>query len=114
MAVETASGNVELEDLEPASFQVTTDSGDIDLASALTRTREGSIRTESGDVTLRVGRLTPFDLRAAAGSGSVKTRGVALDLVEEGEEGAHFRRRSGGVALLVETGAKGKVLVREL
>jgi len=114
LVVETASGNVELEDLEPARFDVSTGSGDVDLASLLTRTSQGSIRTDSGDVTLRVGRLTPFDLRAGAGSGAVKAQGVALELIEEGEDGAHFRRRSGGPALRVDTGGKGKVIVREI
>ena len=114
LVVETGSGNVELEDLEPASFEVRTGSGDVDLASPLTRTSQGSIHTDSGDVTLRVGRMTPFDLRAGAGSGSVKTQGVSLKLLEEGEDGAHFRRRSGGPALSVDTGEKGKVIVREI
>jgi DUF4097 and DUF4098 domain-containing protein YvlB len=114
MVVKTASGNVELEELEPTLFEVSTGSGDVDLASLLTRTREGAIHTDSGDVTLRVGSMTPFDLRAAAGAEAVKTRGVSLKLVEEGEDGAHFRRRSGGPALSVNTGGKGKVLVREI
>jgi hypothetical protein len=114
LAVRTASGNVALEELDPTLFEVNTGSGDVDLASLLTRTREGAIHTESGDVTLRVGSMTPFDLQACAGSGAVKTRGISLELVEEGEDGAHFRRRSGGPALRVETGGKGKVLVREL
>jgi hypothetical protein len=114
LVVKTASGNVELEELDPTLFEVSTDSGDVDLASLLTHTREGAIRTDSGDVTLRVGSLTPFDLRAAAGPEAVKTRGLSLELVEEGADGAHFRRRSGGAALRIDTGAKGKVLVREL
>jgi hypothetical protein len=114
LVVKTGSGDVELAELEPALFEVSTASGDVDLASPLTRTREGSIRTDSGDVTLRVGRLTPFDLTAAAGSGAVKAQGVSLELLEESEDGAHFRRRSGGPSLRVDTGAKGKVLVREI
>jgi len=114
LAVETSSGDVQLDNLEPARFEVSTGSGDVDLASPLTRTSEGSIRTDSGDVTLRVGRLSPFDLRAGAGSAAVKTQGVSLDLLEEDENGAHFRRRGGGPRLRVDTGAKGKVLVREI
>jgi len=114
LAVETMSGDVQLQELESASFEVATGSGDVDLASLLTHTSEGSIRTDSGDVTLRVGKLAPFDLRAVAGAGVVKAQGLSLELLEEDESGAHFRRRGGGPRLRVDTGAKGKVLVREI
>jgi len=113
LVARTESGDVHLEELEPNRFEISTGSGDVDLASLLTRTSEGSIRTASGDVTLRVGRMAPFDLRAGAGSDAVKTQGVSLELLEESEDGAHFRRRGGGPALRVDTGGKGKVLVRE-
>ena len=114
LRVESDSGSVKLDDVEPDSFEVITASGNIELGMPLARTRNGSIESGNGDVTLCVGRLAPFDLLARTGSGAVKIQELELDLLAQDEQGARYRRRNGGIDLRVTTGGKGKVLVRPL
>jgi DUF4097 and DUF4098 domain-containing protein YvlB len=114
LRVETDTGNVELDDVKPESFEVITASGNVELGMPLARTRNGSIESGSGDVTLRVGRLAPFDLLARTQSGTVKTQDLEVELLAQDEEGSRYRRRNGGIDLRVTTGGKGKILVRPL
>jgi len=113
LEVESGSGDVKLSEVEPESFDLETGSGTVELAGQLRSTRQGRIHTGSGDVTLRVGTLTSFDLLARTEKGSVKFRDLALEVVEEGQDGTHLRHRSGGRELEVSTG-KGDVVVRAL
>jgi hypothetical protein len=114
LRVESDSGNVKLDDVKPESFEVITASGNIELGMPLARTRNGSIESGDGDVTLRVGRLAPFDLLARTQSGAVKTQDLDIELLAQDEEGSRYRRRNGGIDLRVTTGGKGKVLVKPL
>jgi hypothetical protein len=114
LRVETDTGNVELDDVKPESFEVVTASGNVELGMPLARTSNGSIESGSGDVTLRVGRLAPFDLLARTQSGAVKTQDLEVELLAQDEEGSRYRRRNGGIDLRVTTGGKGKILVRPL
>ena len=113
MTVDTATGDVTLDQIESESLSLSTGSGRVDLASELQRTREASIRSSSGDVTLRVGRLAPFMLEARTESGSFKNRGVELQVVDEDERGASMRRGEGGAEVEVAT-VSGEVTVRPL
>jgi hypothetical protein len=109
--VESVGGDVQLTGFEPERADVRTGSGQVDLATRLRRTREALIRSTSGDVTLRVGELTYFDLRAETKSGSVKTLGLVLDQVGQDGGAAHLQRGRGGADLRVwATG--GSVTVR--
>jgi hypothetical protein len=113
MTVDTATGDVSLADLETGSLKLSTEAGKVDLASELQRTREASIRSSTGDVTLRVGSLAPFMLEARTEKGSFKNRGVQLEVIDEDERGASLRRGSGGAEVEVAT-VSGEVVVRPL
>lgn len=111
LLVETQSGNVELSDLESATFAVSTDSGSVDLAPGLARTREASVRSTSGNVTLRIGELSYFNLLAETRSGSVKTQGVDLQVVEQTDGASRLRRGAGGTDLRITT-SEGELTVK--
>ena len=110
LTVEVLNGAVNLDELDARNFTIDTGSGDIDLGLQLQRAREGSIRSGSGDVTLRVGTFAPFDLLVASTSGSIKSKGLPLDTVA-GEAGTqHLRRGTGGAEIRVTTGGGGVIL----
>jgi hypothetical protein len=109
LTIEAGKGTVILNELDAASFIVDTGSGDIDLGLRLQRAREGSIRSGSGDVTLRLGTFAPFDLLIASTSGEIKSKGLPLESVA-GEGGQHFRRGTGGAQIRVTTGGGGVIL----
>jgi hypothetical protein len=111
LVIENASGDVKLGAVEPTTAKVTTGSGKVDLASYLKHLRDAVIRTATGDVTLRVGELTHFDLLAESKSGSVKTMGMTLDVL--GQEGAASRLQHGrGGSELRVSAPAGSVTVR--
>ena len=109
LTIEALNGTVSLHELDATRFVVDTGSGDIDLGLRLHRAREGSIRSGSGDVTLRVGTFAPFDLVIASTSGSVKSKGLPLETVSN-EGGHHLRRGTGGARIRVTTGGGGVIL----
>lgn len=102
LRVDTESGDVRLDDVEPAELELHTDSGDVDVGTQLRRARAASIRSGSGDVTLRLGRLVPFDLAVETDKGSVKTKGLAVEVVENGAL-TTVRRGDGGARLEIAT-----------
>ena len=111
MIAMSESGDVQFSDVDPTKVRIETDSGEVDLSTRLRSTHEASIRSGSGDVTLRVGDVTPFLVEAKTTSGSVSTKGVPhLDVLEESKTSAKYRRGSGGVTVSVET-ASGDVEV---
>jgi hypothetical protein len=111
--VDSGDGNVSLADFEPGSFELNTTSGSVDLATRLRRATGGSVHSETGNVTLRFGGLTSFELDASAPSGSVKFKGLPLEVLREDEQGMLLKHRSGGRSVVVRTG-NGDVLVRAL
>jgi len=114
LRVDTVSGDVVFDELEPLEMELHTDSGDVDLSTELTGTRSASIRSDSGDVTLRIGRLVPFALEAETEKGSVKTRDLAVEVVEKDDgRRASIRRGRNGARLDVVT-VSGKVALRSL
>ncbi len=109
--VRSGSGDVELADVDPASVHIETESGGVELASRLKSTHRAEIRTGTGDVTLRVGDVTPFTVNAKTTSGSVSAHGIAdLKVVEQAKNAAVYRRGSGGVDVEIVSG-KGGVTV---
>ena len=111
LSAESGVGAVRLAGLDAERFSVASETGEIDVAAKITRTREASLKSTGGDVTLRVNPTTPFELRAASETGSVKYRDLAAQVVAEEKNSLHLVRGSGGAALQVSTG-KGEVLVR--
>jgi len=111
MNVEADSGGVELAQVDTRRFSVNTGSGDVDLDALLQRTREASIRSVSGDVTLRVGRLAPFDLAARTGSGSVKAQDGSFAVEQSQKAEATVRRGTGGAEVEV-TSESGSVVLK--
>jgi hypothetical protein len=108
----TASGDVKLGRAEPASAELTTGSGAVDLATHLNRLQDAVIRSESGDVTLRVGELTHFDLEAQTRSGEVKMLGgVELDLIDRQGSTVVLKHGGGGADVRVAA-AGGNLTVR--
>ena len=103
LAIDSASGPVELGGVEPKSARVNTVSGLVDLATYMKALRDVVIHSDSGDVVLRVGDLTHFDLHAESKSGVVKTLGgVGLDLVAQEGLTQKLRHGQGGVDVRVE------------
>ena len=111
LEIVTTSGNVEMTGVEPKAIEVRTESGKVDLASHLKHLRDASIRTATGNVSLRVGKLTHFDLHAETKSGAVKTLGMSLDLIEQDGQSAQWRHGVGGAPLRVSA-LGGAVTVR--
>jgi hypothetical protein len=109
--VDADSGAVELDELDGRQLAVATGSGDIVVGARLQRTREGSIRSGSGDVRLTVGGVAPFDLRARSDSGSVKAQGTAFEIAQSDKNTASVSRGSGGADLEVHTGSGAVVLL---
>jgi hypothetical protein len=111
LSIETVKGNVKLGGVEPVTAEVRTHSGEVDLATHFERTRSALIEAIDGNVTLRVGTLTYFDLLAETKSGGVKTTGLELD--DKGPEGsaARYQHGSGGAQVRVNA-PLGSVTVR--
>ena len=110
LAVDSGEGAVRLSGIDAQSLKVDSRSGAIDVAARITRTREATIQSAEGNVTLRLNPTTPFDLHAESQAGTVKHRDLAAEVVAEEKNSLHLVRGKGGAALRVTTG-KGEVLV---
>ncbi len=111
LSVESTDGDVHLTALEPSTADIRTDSGKVDVSTHLKSVTQASIQTVTGDVTLRVGELSHFDLMAETKTGTVKTMGVTLDLVAQDGPSTHLQHGKGGVDLHVSAPG-GAVTVR--
>jgi hypothetical protein len=111
LVVEGGDGDVHLEGVESKTAQIATTAGSIELATLLKGARGASIRTDTGDVTLRVGDLAHFDLAAETKSGTVKTLATELEVVGQEGRWARLRRGNGGAKLDVAA-PQGNVTVR--
>ncbi|HXV76602.1 MAG TPA: DUF4097 family beta strand repeat-containing protein [Candidatus Polarisedimenticolaceae bacterium] len=113
LAVDSGAGAVLLDRVDSETIRVDSESGVIDVAARLTRTREASIISRVGDVTLRVNPTTPFELKAEAESGSVRHRDLAAEVIDEEKNSVHLTRGKGGAAVEIRTG-KGAVTIRAI
>jgi hypothetical protein len=111
LVIESASGDVKLAGFEPTTADVKTGSGKVDLATHLKSLHNAVIQTATGDVILRVGELTHFDLRAETKSGLVKTMGMTLDVLEQDGQASRLQHGQGGPELRVSA-LGGSVTVR--
>jgi hypothetical protein len=104
LGIRNGSGAVKLSDLEPKAIDVTTDSGNIDLAMRLRSAERIAVNSETGDLVLRLSERSSFDLQADTKSESLKTPGIDLKLIERDGRLAHYRHGTGGIDLQVRTG----------
>lgn len=109
----TGSGKVLLEGLEPESMKISSDTGDVELATELKRTKEGTIRSATGNVTVRLGTFAPFRLEASSPEGAVKGSGVNVEVDQFEKNAAKLERGSGGANLSVES-KSGQIVIRPL
>jgi len=109
--VESGTGGVRLAGVDTVAVDVTTGSGLVDLGLRITRTREASVRTDSGNVVLRINPTTPFLFHAESGAGSVQHRDVAVEVLELEKHRMRLQRGHGGADLRV-TSARGDVFLR--
>ena len=113
LSIESGTGDVELQGIEPRVLDIRAPDGAVDIATRFKRTREASILS-GGDITLRVGEFTPFDLVTETGKSDLKARGVKMEVVERDNDGPiHLRRGSGGVDVVVRA-EKGSITVRPI
>jgi len=112
LSVESASGDVHLGGMEPRRAEVKTGSGKVELATNMKTLRDAVIQSATGDVTLRVGELSHFDLHAETKSGEVKTLGgMTLDLVAQDGLTSQLKHGQGGPHLRISA-LGGDVTVR--
>jgi hypothetical protein len=111
--VDSGAGPVTLEGVDSERIEVDSQSGDVDVAARITRTREASIVSLIGDVVFRVNPTTPFELKAESADGSVKHRDLSAEVIDEEKGSLHLMRGNGGASLEVRTG-KGAVTIRQL
>jgi hypothetical protein len=82
------------------------------LGTNLKQTREAAIESATGSVTLRVGRFAYFDLMAHTKAGSVKTKGLPIEVEQQDDGASRLRHGSGGADLIVRSG--GGLIIRPL
>jgi len=109
----TESGKMILQGLEPESMEVSSGTGDLDLTTELKRTQDASIRSTSGNVTVRLGTFAPFQLEAKSTTGVVKGNGVNVEIDQLEKHSARLTRGSGGANLRVES-ESGRVVIQPL
>ena len=109
----TGSGKVLLEGLEPESMTISSDTGDVELATELKHTKEASIRSATGNVTVRLGTFASFQMEATSTEGAVKGSGVNVDVDQFEKNTAKLTRGTGGAILTVES-QSGQIVIRPL
>ncbi len=109
--IESGTGEVRLAELDAVALDVASGSGLVDLGVRITRTRQVTVKTDTGDVVLRVSPTTPFALLAESGEGSVQHKDVAAEVLDLDKNRVQLKRGKGGADFRV-TSTKGDVLVR--
>ena len=104
LSVSTGEGDIELDAVEAASFDLQSESGEIRFGTRMKGLRRGAVRTASGDVSMHVGGVTPFAVRATVPKGAMETDRVP-GLQRIGEEGSVvlYRRGSAGAEIEIAT-----------
>jgi len=113
LSAATGSGRIELAGVESVSMNVTSDTGDLDLATELKKTREMSIRSVTGNVTMRLGTFASFQLEATSPKGVVKGSGINVEVDQFEKNAATLARGNGGPKLSVES-ESGLIVIRPL
>lgn len=111
LQAKAASGDVLFEDVESTTMNVDVGSGAVDLQTFLKRTRELAIQSATGDVTLRLGKVVPFDFFAEIEKGSVTNKLPKVDVLEQTEQATRLQRGGGGPEVRV-TSQGGEIVLR--
>lgn len=101
--VNNLTGDVSFVDLIPVNMDVRTGSGDIDMAFRIRKARNAAVRSDSGDVVLRMNERLSFGLTAETKKGEVKLLGMNLELLEQDGLTSRYKAGSGGVDVTVHT-----------
>ncbi len=101
--VESGAGNVSFAELVPVTMDIRTVSGDIDLAFRIRKARDAVIRSDTGDVVLRVSEKLSFELTAETKKGEVKLLGRTRKMLEQDGLLSRYKAGSGGVNVTVST-----------
>jgi DUF4097 and DUF4098 domain-containing protein YvlB len=109
----TGSGKMLFERLEPEAMVIRSDTGDLELATELKHTKEATIRSASGNVTVRLGTFASFQLEASSTNGAVKGSGVNVEIDQFEKNAAKLARGNGGANLSVES-QSGQIVIRPL
>lgn len=99
--VNNLAGDVSFIDLVPVNMDVRTGSGDIDVAFRIRKARNAAIRSDSGNVVLRINERLSFGLIAETKKGEVKLLGMNLELLEQDGLTGRYKAGSGGVDVTV-------------
>ena len=83
------------------------------MATELKHTKEASIRSTTGDVTVRLGTFAYFQLEATSTNGAVKGSGVNVEVDQFEKNTATLTRGNGGAKLNVES-QSGQIVIRPL
>jgi len=110
-AIESGSGRITIEALEPVRAKVRTASADVDLALELKRLKDMEVHSDTGNVVLRVRQQLGYDVLAETESGEVKALGIDLEVVERNGSTTHLRHGAGGPVVTASAGS-GSVTVR--
>lgn len=113
LTASTGSGRIQLDGVESESMDVSSATGDLELATELKRAHKATIRSTTGNVTMRLGTFASFQLEASSPNGVVKGSGtnVAVDQFEK--NAATLARGSGGPKLRIES-ESGQIVIRPL
>ena len=109
----TGSGKMLLEGLEPELMEISSDTGDVELATELKHTKKATIRSATGNVTVRLGTFASFQLEATSTNGAVKGSGVNVEVDQFEKNSARLARGTGGANLSVES-QSGQIVIRPL
>lgn len=101
----TGEGDLFLGGLEAESYELSTVSGSLTLVTNLDRSPKGLLKSISGDVLVRVGRLAPFRMNIATNSGGIRAEGDSIRLTSTSKTAGVVERGTGGGEIRVETGS---------
>jgi DUF4097 and DUF4098 domain-containing protein YvlB len=114
LAVATGEGDISLDAVEASSFDLQSQSGEIEFGTRMKGLKRGAVRTASGDVSMNVGGVTPFAVRATVPKGSLAAdRLPGLERVGEDGPAILYRRGSAGAEIEIATDT-GEVSFRPL
>jgi hypothetical protein len=84
-------------------MDIRTASGDIDMAFRIRKARDAAIRSDTGDVVLRVSEKLSFELTAETKKGEVKLLGMDMEMLEQDGLVSRYKAGNGGVNVTVST-----------
>lgn len=109
----TGSGDLKLIRFESQAVEISTNTGAVDVSTEMKKMREASVRSATGNVTLRLGSFAPFQMEANSPSGAVKGSGTNVDVDQREKNAATLARGKGGTTWVVDS-ESGQIVVRPL